>query len=75
MIFYYKYIVMFELATWCFVQTRREQVSPSSVFFLIKMTLGELWELTRGRPARALDNPSEPLSANTVWGKMEQEGS
>ena len=34
------------------------------------MTLGELWELTRGRPARALDNPSEPLSANTAWGCM-----
>ena len=29
--------LMFELATPCFVQARREQVSPSIVFFLIKM--------------------------------------
>ena len=58
-------ILMFELATWRFGWTRREQVSPRCFFFWSKW-MGELWELTRGRLPRALENPSEPLSKNPL---------
>ena len=48
------------------------KVNVTKYRFLQQRLTLELRELTPGRLLRSLENPSEPLSASTVWGMLRQ---
>ena len=59
---------MFELATPYSAGCRRAKVSVTKYRFLQQLLALELRARTPDRLHRSLENPSEPLSASTVWG-------